>query len=171
MNLYQLAVSQPRKMLMNLSQWLEKADAHAKAKSFEPEVFLSARLAPDQFALLRQIQTACDTAKLSAARLTATEAPPHPDTETTLSELRQRVATTTEYLGTLSEDSFDGAAERLIRLPYFPEGQCLTGADYLAEFAIPNFYFHIMASYEILRHNGVDLGKMDYMGSFSLRDA
>jgi hypothetical protein len=159
---------QMKKLLGQLDKWLESAAAYAKEKSFEPSVFLSLRLAPDQFAFARQVQTACDTAKLAAARLAGKEAPSHPDTEQTLDELRARVATVIKYLDGFTAADFEGAATRTITQPRW-EGKTMSGADYFLEHAQPNFFFHLTHAYAILRHNGVPLGKRDYLGALSLR--
>ncbi len=169
MSLYPNAITQPKKMLTNLGKWLDTAVAHAQKKPFEADVLLAARLAPDQFALVRQVQSACDTAKLTAARLTGKEAPKHPDTETTMAELQARVASVVEYLGTFTEADFAGADTRDIELSFMP-GKVISGSDYLREMGGPNFYFHVSMTYAILRHNGVELGKRDYLGSLTLRD-
>ena len=157
------SVQQFSKMLRNLDQCIEKAVAHAKAKSFDPEVLVSARLAPNQYPFQRQVQAACDGAKFSAAYLSGKDAPSHPDTETTIAELRQRIATVLGYLETFKEADFEGAAERKVA-PKWMGGKWLRGDHYLAQLAQPNFYFHITTAYSILRHNGVELGKRDYIG-------
>jgi hypothetical protein len=170
MSLYQASVPQLKKMLNNLDKWLDAAVAHAAKKSFEPSVLLVARLAPDQYALTRQIQACCDGAKFTAARLAGKEAPKHPDTETTLDELRARIRSTLEFLDTITEADFADAKGRMIALPFMP-GKVLTAADYLNEMALPNFYFHMTTAYAILRHNGVDVGKIAFIGSLNFRDA
>ena len=170
MVLYTLAITQPKKMLGNLLAWLEKAEAHAQNKGFDPQVLLQARLAPDQFSLTRQIQSACDTAKFIGARLSGQQAPKHPDEEATLEELKTRIQAVIEYLDGFLEKDLEGAAERKFKVPMIPEGKHTVGAEYLQEFAIPNFYFHITTAYALLRHNGVSLGKRDYIGSLPLRD-
>lgn len=169
MSLYSSSVPQLTKMLQNLDRWLTKAEEHAKAKSFDPAVLLTARLAPDQYALTRQVQASCDAAKFTAARLTGKSPPAHPDTETTLEELHARIRSVVEFLGTVSEGDFEGAAERTVGLPFAP-GKGMKGADYLVEMALPNFYFHITTAYAILRHNGVPLGKVDFIGSLKMID-
>jgi len=166
--MYYESMLQMKKMLGQVEKWLDAAEAHAKEKSFEPSLFLGFRLAPDQFAFARQVQTACDTAKLSASRLTGKEAPKHPDTEQTLEELRLRLRSVVSYLGGFSAKDFEGAAARVITQPRW-EGKVMTGADYFLEHAQPNFFFHITHSYAILRHNGVPLGKRDYLGALSQR--
>ncbi len=172
MNIHDLAVKQPKKMLQNLAAWLDKAAAYAESKSFDAGVLLGARLAPDQFALVRQVQTACDNAKFMAARLTGQQAPSHPDDETTLEQLRARIASVVAYLDGFDDPAaFDGAAERRVTLRFLPEGAWVRGEDYLREFALPNFYFHVTTAYAILRHNGVGLGKIDYIGGMTLQNA
>ena len=170
MPLYSTSVPQFSKMLKNLDAWLEKAIENAKERSFDPEVLVGARLAPDQYPLSRQVQSACDSAKLACARLAGKEAPKHPDTETTLAELRQRIQSVVAYLATIGPADVDGQERRPVHLPFL-EGKVIDGEDYLSEFALPNFYFHIAHAYGILRHNGVKLGKMDYIGGLNgLRD-
>ncbi|WP_375757258.1 DUF1993 family protein [Corallococcus exercitus] len=157
-----------KKQLGQLGKWLEAAAAHAKAKSFDPNLYLGFRLAPDQFPFVKQVQIACDAAKLGASRLTGKAAPSHPDTEQTLEELGARVRSTIEYLGTLTAKDFEGAASRVITNPRW-EGKVMSGADNFQEHILPNFYFHLTHTYALLRHNGVSLGKADYLGTLSLR--
>jgi hypothetical protein len=170
MHVYDLTVAQYIKMLKNLDAWLDKAEAHAKAKSFDPVVFLSARLAPDQFPLVRQIQSASDAAKSSASHLAGKKQPAHPDTEQTWAEIRGRIQTCLTYLETFKREEFDGAAERTITLPFMP-GKAVRGGEYLIDMALPNFYFHIATAYAILRNNGVDVGKRDFLGAVRTHDA
>src|SRR5579863_2241864 len=160
--------SQMKKQLGQLGKWLDAAAADAKTRSFDPNVFLGLRLSPDQFAFARQVQTACDTAKLAASRLTGKEAPSQPDTEQTLEELGARVRSVIAFLDTLSAKDFEGAATRVVTQPRW-EGKVMSGADYFVEHAVPNFFFHITHVYAILRHNGVNVGKRDYLGALSLR--
>jgi hypothetical protein len=162
--------SQMKKQLAQLDKWLDAAAADAKARSFDPNVFLGLRLAPDQFAFARQVQTACDTAKLGASRLTGKEAPSQPDTEQTLEDLHARVRSVIAYLDTLSAKDFEGAAARVVTQPRW-EGKVMNGADYFVEHALPNFFFHLTHAFAILRHNGVNIGKRDYLGTLSLRTA
>lgn len=166
--MYYQTLNQMKKQLGQADKWLETAATFAKSKSFDPNLFLGFRLAPDQFAFARQVQTACDTAKLAASRLSGKEAPSHPDTEQTLDELRARVHAVISYLDGFSEKDFEGAAARSITQPRW-EGKTMTGADYFLEHALPNFFFHLSHAYAILRHNGVGLGKRDYLGQLSLR--
>jgi hypothetical protein len=166
--MYFEAFGQMKKMLGQLDKWLEAAATFAKERSFDPNLFLDLRLAPDQFALARQIQVACDTAKLAASRLSGKEAPSHPDTEKTFDELRARVRGVIAYLDGLSASDFDTAASRVVTQPRW-EGKTMTGANYFLEHALPNFFFHTTHVYAILRHSGVNLGKRDYLGALSLR--
>lgn len=168
MSMYRATIPQLSKMLTNLDRWLDKAAEHAAARKFDPETLLTARLAPDQFALCRQIQAACDAAKFTAARLTGKDAPAHPDTESTVAQLKARIGAVVAYLGTFTEEDFAGAADRPVLLPFAPGTQIL-GRYYLNELALPNFYFHATTAYAILRHNGVDVGKRDFLGAISLQ--
>ena len=158
-----------KKTLAQLDKWLEAAAAHATAKSFDPSVFLSLRLAPDQFAFARQVQVACDTAKLAASRLSGKDAPKHADDEKTIEELRARVQSVLEYLNGFSATDFEGAATRQVTQPRW-EGKYMLGADYFREHALPNFFFHTTHAYAILRHSGVSLGKKDFLGPLSMHN-
>ncbi len=164
--LYDLTVLQFSKMLNNLSALLDKGAQQAEAKKFDVSVLLNARLAPDQFNCIRQVQIACDTAKLGVARLVGgvETAPVHADTETTLPELKARIESVLAYLASVQPSDFDGAEERHISQPRW-EGKYLTGLEFAIQHAIPNLYFHVTTAYAILRHNGVDLGKKDYLGA------
>lgn len=170
--IHKIVVSQFIKMLGNLSAILDKAAVFAEPKKIDMEVLLNARLAPDQFNLLRQIQIACDTANLGAARLTGKEAttPSFPDTEKTLAEVKARIASTIEILRKLTEADFAQSATRRISQPRW-EGKTLSGEEFLIQHVLPNFYFHITTAYAILRHNGVDVGKKDYLGAMPYRAA
>ncbi len=170
MSLYHLTVPQFEKNLQNLVRWIDKAVEHAKSKNYDANTLLTARLAPDMFPLVRQIQTACDGAKMAAARLSAKEAPAHPDTEKTFDELKARIGSVLEYLRGFKPADFEGAEKRLVTLAWMP-GKVLSGEDYAADFAIPNFFFHYTTTYAILRHNGIELGKPDFIGSLPFKDA
>jgi uncharacterized protein len=159
---------QMKKQLGQIDHWLDTATTFAKTKSFDPNVFLGLRLAPDQFPFSRQVQMACDTAKLGAARLTGKEAPSHADTEQTIDELRARVRSVIAYLDGFSAKDFEATSGRSITQPRW-EGKTMTGADYFREHVVPNFFFHLSHSYAILRHNGVDVGKRDYLGALTQR--
>jgi hypothetical protein len=158
------------KTLENLEKWMDKATEHAKARSFDADVLAQARLAPDQYAFAQQVQSACDQAKYAAAYLGGKPAPSHPDTEKTFAELRDRIRKCTGFLATVQEKDLAGADERKVAPPWLG-GRWLTGADYLAHVAVPNFFFHATMAYAILRHNGVVLGKTDYIGSLPTREA
>lgn len=164
--LYDLTVVQFSKMLGNLSGFLEKGAAFAEAKKIDVNVLLNSRLAPDQFNLIRQVQIACDTAKLGVARLTGKleSVPTHPDTETTLAELQARIQSVRDYLAGFSPADFEGFEQRQISQPRW-EGKYLTGPEFAIQHAIPNIYFHVTTAYAILRHNGVEVGKKDYLGT------
>jgi uncharacterized protein len=163
---YDLTVVQCSKMLQNLSAILAKAATVAESRKYDVSVLLNARLAPDQFNLIRQVQIACDTAKLGVARLTAKvdTAPKHADDETTLAQLQQRINETLAYLATFNETDFANAATQHITQPRW-EGKYLHGYEFLIQHILPNIYFHITTAYAILRHNGVDVGKKDYLGA------
>ena len=167
--MYYAIFGQMKKTLGQLDRCLEIAAESARSRSFDPNLYLGFRLAPDQFPFSRQIQIACDTAKLAASRLTGKQAPSHPDSEQTLDDLRARIRSTIEYLDGFSEKDFEGAATITVTQPRW-EGKVMTGADYFLEHAVPNFFFHVTTAYALLRHNGVALGKRDYLGALSLRD-
>lgn len=161
---YEITVPFFIKTLHNLSAILEKGAQFAEVKKIDVEVLLNSRLAPDQFPLMRQIQIACDTAKLGAARLSGKEAPTHADTEKTLPEIQARIASTIGFLESLSAKDFSEAATRHISQPRW-EGKYMTGEEFALHHAIPNIYFHVTTAYSILRHNGVAVGKKDYLGA------
>jgi uncharacterized protein len=164
--MYFAIIGQLKKELGQLDKWLTAAGEYAKAKSFDPAIFLSLRLAPDQFAFARQVQTTCDTAKLATARLAGKEAPKHEDKEQTLEELSARVRSVISYLDSFSAADFEAAATRVITQPRW-EGKTMSGANYFLEHALPNFFFHLSHAYAILRHNGVGLGKRDFLGQLT----
>jgi uncharacterized protein len=166
--MYYESFSQFKKMLGQVETWLDKSTSYAKEKSFDPNLFVGFRLAPDQFAFARQVQIACDTAKLGASRLTGKEAPSHADTEQTLEELRTRIRAVVSYLDGFSAKDFEGSAARTVTQPRW-EGKVMTGADYFLEHVQPNFFFHVSHCYAILRHNGVPIGKKDYLGQLTQR--
>jgi hypothetical protein len=167
MSLYQLSVVQMSKMLRNLDACLEKATAFAEAKGASPDDLVHLRLTFDMRSLAFQVQQACDSAKFAAARLAGVTPPSNPDTETTIAQLRARIGATLEFLGTITEPQFAGAAEREVTMAFLP-GQAAYGADYLREMALPNFYFHVTTAYALLRMAGVKIGKMDFLGSVTL---
>ena len=147
-----------------LSLLLERAAAHAEARKFDVGVLLSARRAPDMVPFTRQIQRASDTAKFAAARLTDLPSPRFPDTEVTLDELWQRIEATADFLKTFRSEQFDGSGERTVSYDAGGAPRQSNGEDYLLNFALPNFYFHVATAHDILRHNGVPIGKREYLG-------
>jgi hypothetical protein len=153
--------------LQNLSKILDKAVTQAKAQDKDLNALLEARLAPDMFAFTRQIQIASDSAKGCGARLAGIEAPAMADTETTFPELQARIAKTIDFLNSLKPEQLAGAEDREITLK-FPQGEMkFSGRDFLTGFALPNFYFHVTTAYALLRHEGIEIGKMDYLGGAS----
>ena len=153
------------RMLGNLSAWLEKAEAHARARKFETSVYLDTRLAPDMLPFVKQIQIACDGAKFGVARLAGVESPKFEDNETTFAELRERIAKTVAYVQSVPAAKIDGTETKDVELPRRDGTITLKGEFYLKHFVMPNFYFHVTTAYALLRHNGVDLGKKDYLGA------
>jgi len=164
MHMYDLTVPQLSKTLRNVDDWLSRAIKHAETTHVPVETLMAARLAPDQYMFARQVQVACDNAKYIAGRLAGKEWPSHPDTEATLDQLRTRVASVQSYLSAFTRDDFEHAPTRKISLPWMQAGSWLHAGDYLVQFALPNFYFHVVTAYAILRHKGVPLGKNDYLG-------
>jgi hypothetical protein len=162
--MYQASIPVFVRMLSNLSAILGKTAAYAEAKKIEPAVLVNARLAPDMRPLSFQVQVACDSAKGCAARLAGIEAPSHPDTETTLAELQARIAKTIDFLQSVSAARIDGSEERTVILKMRTQEMQFQGQAYLLSFALPNFYFHVTTAYAILRHNGLDIGKADFLG-------
>ena len=151
--------------LGNLSALLEKAVADAKERKFDPAVLLGSRLAPDMFPLTRQVQIACDLAKNSVARLAAQEPPRFPDTEASFEELHARIARTIDYLRGVPTSALEGAETRDIKVPAGERTLEFKGLEFLGQYAIPNVFFHVTTAYAILRHNGVDIGKRDFLGN------
>jgi hypothetical protein len=155
------------RMLGNLVQWLDKAEAHARDRKFESQVYLGARLAPDMLPLSTQIQIACDAAKFCVARLAGSDAPRFADDEKTLDDLRQRVKRTIAHVQAVPPAQIDGSDAREISVPRRTGAITMTGEAYLKHFALPNFFFHVTTTYALLRHNGVELGKMDFLGALA----
>lgn len=156
------------KLLKQLDGCLDKAVAFAATKKFDPNTLLQSRLAPDMFPLGRQIQATCDQAKYAASRVAGKETPSHPETETTIEELKQRIASVITYLGTFTSADFENLGARTVTTPRW-EGKSMTATNYLVEHAMPNFFFHMSMAYAILRHNGVDVGKRDFLGPLTYR--
>jgi hypothetical protein len=151
--------------LKNLSAILTKAEAHAAARKIDPAVLLGSRLYPDMFALTRQVQIACDTAKGAVARLADLEVPKHEDTEQSFPELQLRIAKVVAFIESIGPQQLDGSEERKITLTLRGQETVFTGLQYLTGFVLPNFYFHAVTAYDILRHNGVEIGKRDFLGN------
>jgi uncharacterized protein len=155
-----------KQMLGALSKILDKAQAHAVDKKIEPDALLQARLFPDMFPLLRQVQIACDMAKGVCCRLAGADIPAHEDSERTFDELQARIAKTLAVIDGLGAAQFEGSAQREIVLrPGTPKERRFDGQAYLLSYGLPQFFFHITTAYALLRHNGIDIGKMDYMGA------
>ncbi len=150
--------------LQALSAILGKAQAHCEARKIDPAVLLNARLYPDMFALTRQVQIACDTAKGAASRLAGADIPSHPDTETSFAELQARIQKTIDHLASFKPEQIDGSEGRAVVLKFPNSTLEFTGQQYLSGFVLPNFYFHVTTAYGLLRHSGVELGKRDYLG-------
>ena len=166
LSMHTILTQSVERMMESLSKFLDKAEAHAKQKNFDVAVLVNSRLAPDMLPLSRQIQIVSDTVKGAVARLTGTEAPKYEDNETTLDELRERLAKTLAYVRSVGPAGYEGSEERDITIPTRARGDLkFKGREYLLNFALPNFYFHVTTTYAILRHNGVELGKMDYLGA------
>jgi len=164
-SMYQASIPGFLRQLDILSKILTKAEDHAKAKNIDPSIFVNARLAPDMYPLARQVQIATDGVKGFAARISGTEIPSFPDTETTFEELHARIKKTSDFLKTFKPEQIDGTEEKDIAFPRrnAPDWQ-FKGLDYLTTFVIPNLHFHTTTAYAILRHNGIELGKRDYLG-------
>jgi len=166
LNIYQASIPSFLQTLGALSGVLTKAAAHAEAKKIDPSVLIGARLAPDMHPLARQVQMVSDQAKGAAARLAGVDIPSFPDTEATFPELQQRIAKTVDFVKSLKPAQFDGAEDRDVALTLAGQKVNWKGSTYLFHFVYPNFYFHASTAYDILRHNGVEIGKRDFLGSF-----
>jgi hypothetical protein len=164
-SMYQASAPRFANILNNLAAILDKAQAHCEAKKIDPLALTAFRLYPDMLPFTRQITIACDTAKGAVARLAGVEIPKHEDTETTLADLKARIAKTVDFIGTIRPAQVDGSEDKTIVLKLGSREQTFKGLQYLLGFAQPNFYFHATAAYAILRHNGVELGKRDYIGT------
>jgi len=168
MNVFDATIPVLTKFLTNIERWIDKAAAHADARKFDAEKFMTARLAVDQYDFIGQIQAACDQAKYTAAKLSGKAPPSHPDEEKTLAEVRARLKTVIEYLGTFKPEDFAGAEDRDVTYAWM-QGKSIRGLDYLNQMALPNFYFHVTTAYAILRKAGVDLGKQDFLGGLPFK--
>lgn len=166
LTMYQASIPVFVRMLGNLSAILDKAAAHAETKKIDPAIFVNARLAPDMFPLSRQVQIATDMVKGCAARLAGIEVPSYEDNETTFADLQARIAKTVAFLQSVSAAQIDGSEDRKITLKFGSKELNFLGQAYLLDFVQPNFHFHLTTTYAILRHNGVEIGKKDYVGNY-----
>jgi hypothetical protein len=162
--MYQASAPRFANMLRNLSALIDKAEAHCAAKKIDPAALTSFRLYPDMFPFTRQVQIACDTAKGAVARLAGVEIPKHEDTEQTFAELKARIAKTLDFVESVPLAKIDGSEEKEIVLQMRSGERRFKGMQYLLGHAYPNFYFHLTTAYNILRHNGVEVGKGDFIG-------
>ena len=165
--MYYQVLSQCTQSLKNIETWLDKAEQHAAAKKFDVSVLLNARLAPDMKNFIYQVQSACDYVKAAAAWLSGQTPPRHEDNERTIEEVRARIRKTVAFAESVKEPQYAGASERKVKLSWAP-GKVIGGEDYLLQITIPNTFFHIATAYAILRHSGVDVGKMDFLGPINL---
>jgi hypothetical protein len=165
MSFYDASVPAFLQILGSLTGILGKAEAHCRAKNIQPDVLLGARLYPDMLPLIRQVQLTCDFAAKGCARLTHSEVPATPDTEKTFDELKARLAKTMDYVKAFKPAQFDGADAREVTFPVGPDKtMTMKGQQFLSHYALPNFYFHAATAHDILRHNGVEIGKRDFLG-------
>src|SRR5580693_10291186 len=168
--MYYQVISQCVQMLKNLESWLDKAEEHAAAKEFDVGVLMAGRLAPDMKPFICQVQSACDYVKAAAAWLSGQTPPKHEDNEQTVDELRARIRKTLDFAESVTEAQYEGAKDRKVSFSWAP-GKVIGGEDYLIQMTIPNVYFHLAMAYAILRNNGVDVGKMDLLGTVNFVDA
>ena len=157
-------VSQCTQMLKNLDTWLDKAEQHAATRKFDVGVLMESRLAPDQKPFIYQVQSACDYVKGGAAWLSGQTPPKHEDNEKTIEDVRARLKKTIAFVESVKEEQYAGAENRRVKMSFAPPGSVIVGADYLMQMVVPNVFFHVTMAYAILRHNGVDVGKMDFLG-------
>ena len=163
--LYAALVPTSIHILGNLAKNLDKAATHAAEQDLDPATLVNARLAPDMFPLSRQVQIACDMVKKAVGRLTAGDPPAFEDTETTLAELQTRIAKTIDYIKSVPESAYVGTEERALKIPMGPEILLdFTGQNYVNQWVLPNFYFHVTTAYDLMRSHGVALGKRDFLG-------
>src|SRR3954465_11308432 len=163
-SMYQASTPRFANILRNLSTLLDKAEAHCAAKKIEPSALTTYRLYPDMFPLTRQVQIACDSAKGAVARIAGVEIPKHEDTEQTFADLKARIAKTIDFLESVPASKVDGSEEKEVVLQMRSGERRFKGLQYLLGHAYPNFYFHVTTAYNILRHNGVEIGKADFIG-------
>ena len=168
--MYYQVISQCTQTLKNLEAWLDKAERHAVAKKFDVDVLMAGRLAPDMKPFIYQVQSACDYVKAAAAWLSGQTPPKHEDNERSIDEVRARIRKTVAFAESVNEAQYAGASERKVSLSWAP-GKIIGGEDYLLQITIPNTFFHVAMAYAVLRHNGVDIGKMDFLGPVNWIDA
>jgi hypothetical protein len=164
-SLYDISVPAIVRGLTNLSGFLDKASAHAEAKKFDVKALLDARLYPDMYSFLKQVQVVCDIAKGTVARIAEVEVPKHEDNETTIAELKARVAKTMDFVKSIKPGQIQNGEGRTIAMKFPNMTLTFTGLSYVTDFSLPNFYFHMAMAYGLLRHNGVELGKRDFIGA------
>jgi hypothetical protein len=169
--MYYQAITQCTQAVKNVEAWLDKGEEHAAAKHFDLGVLMTGRLAPDMKPFIYQVQSACDYLKAAAAWLSGQKPPKHEDTEQTVDEVRARIRKTVAFVESVTEAQYAAAAEQRVSLSFAPAGKVLVGPNYLLQMTIPNVFFHLAMAYAILRYNGVDVGKMDFLGPISWVDA
>ena len=169
--MYYQAIAQCTQAVKNIEAWLNKAEEHAAAKNFDVGVLMTGRLAPDMKPFIYQVQSACDYLKAAAAWLSGQKPPKHEDTEQTIDEVRARIRKTVAFAESVKEAQYAGASARKVNMSWAPAGKVLDGEDYLLQMTIPNTFFHVAMAYAVLRHNGVDIGKMDFLGPVNWIDA
>lgn len=162
--MYDSSIAPMSHSLKALAAILKKAEAHCEARKIDPNALLTARLYPDMLPLTRQVQLTCDFAKGCGARLAGLPVPSFPDEEKTFAELQARIAKTLDFIGGIRREQFDGAATRTVTIKVGGKDTEFTGAAYFSGFVLPNFYFHLATAYNILRHNGLEIGKNDFLG-------
>ncbi|NOV30696.1 hypothetical protein A1353_07705 [Methylomonas methanica] len=165
-HMYYQILSQCIHSLTQIEAWLDKAEQYATDKKFDVNILMHSRLAPDMKDFIYQVTSACDYVKAGSARLTGQTPPKHEDTEQTIEEARDRIKKTITFAESVKEVQFERAGEHMITVSWQP-GKLIRGEDYLLQIIIPNFFFHLTTAYNILRHNGVEIGKMDYLGSMN----
>jgi hypothetical protein len=169
--MYYQVISQCTQALRNLETWLDKAGQHAAAKKFDVGVLMTSRLAADMKDFTYQVQSACDYVKAGVAWLSGQTPPRHEDNEQTIDEVRARIRKTVAFAESVKEAQYAGASARKVNMSWAPAGKVLDGEDYLLQMTIPNTFFHVAMAYAVLRHNGVDIGKMDFLGPVNWIDA
>jgi uncharacterized protein len=169
--MYYQMISECVQMLKNLERWLDKAEEHAATKKFDVGILMAGRLAPDMQPFIYQVQSACDYVKAAASWLSGQTLPTHDDNEQTIDEVRARIRKTVDYAESIKEIQYEGASNRKVSMSWAPAGKVLGAEDYLLQMTIPNVFFHVAMAYAVLRHNGVTVGKMDFLGPIHWIDA